>query len=130
MGMVCSSYFSLMLIHFPRDDLTIAVSEDVSPQLWLLSKRPFLSVSSGFSGHPIRIWQAAFTPVKGRRNPTGSRAVMSSMQNAGAYGKKNLLISFDFESFLKYVNRLTVPVKCPFDVKDVPGQLHYAHSTC
>ena len=48
----------------------------------------------------------------------------SSMQKAWEYGKKNLLISFDFESFLNYVNWLTVPIVYAFDTKYVLGQWH------
>jgi len=46
------------------------------------------------------------------------------MQKAGAYGKKNLLILFDFESLLNYVHRLTVLIEYPFDAKNVLGKLH------
>jgi len=46
------------------------------------------------------------------------------MQKAWEYGKKNLLILFDFEFFLNYVHRLTILIAYPFDAKNIFRQLH------
>jgi hypothetical protein len=43
------------------------------------------------------------------------------MQEARAYGKKNLLISFDFESFLNYVSCLMDVIEHVFHAKEAFG---------
>jgi hypothetical protein len=46
---------------------------------------------------------------------------MSSMQKEQAYGKKNLLILFDFETSLNYVYRLTAVLTCSICAKGILG---------
>jgi hypothetical protein len=51
------------------------------------------------------------------------------MQEASAYGKKNLLILFDFKSFLNYVFKLIVGIEYAFDAKKAPGKVNNKGST-